>query len=293
MDLIPNLPPPARRGLDMMLRDLLGTGTAAAAAPPASGLDVTVPAATAPTPVMRPQMQAPTPTPHPNMQASTPADSGGGATPQGGLVGNLRKMLGGGGGGFGNILLDAASGTAGVDSSSSPVSAFAQGLAGAAGSRSSRSDTARKRSQEDEDRAFDRRMRVAAGERADRRAEISELKSLSSIMRDIRNGGLSTSESLRVESLVRDFARDLEAQALPPEEILTQTEAYREDVMARIGAGTSNGSAATSAGAVDAPSAAPAAGTQEDPAKPASHADFEALPSGAWFINPARLLQKK
>lgn len=287
--------------------------------PVASGLgDIAMPQAAAP--AMPAQGGAPM-----NIvpEGAPPAQGGGG------LADKLRAMLGGGapaqgGGGFdfGNFLTDTGAGLAASgDWRLNPFQALGAGVSGAAASQNERSSEERKRALQDmqitdkrEDRKFkiedrsyqrerdkirdardDRNFNETSAERADMRKyrktaeeragqahELNMVKATQEVMRGL-SPDLTLDQRLKVENAVSSRLKTLigDTVTAEPGELKALTEQVRNEIM-----GTP---------ALSAPATPTAAGTQEDPHKPADQTTFDALPSGAWFINPAdgRLLRKK
>lgn len=212
-------------------------------------------------------------------------------------------------------------GTAGVDPRSPGISAFAQGGAGAFGSRDrvAAAEEAKKIAASDrkmkledrelaqDDKAFDRAIKTSGEKRAvakDKRdaksSEITMIKTISEVMRNV-DPQLDIKDRIAVERLVRDEGKRLyEAEGLQGEELKTKMQEYSRDLQGRL---ISKKPSITGAPASDAPPSAPAkpvaptgdGKTQALPSRPVDQQSFDSLPSGAWFVNPAdgRVLQKQ
>ncbi len=202
------------------------------------------------------------------------------------------------------------SGMAAVDPRQPGLTAFAQGAAGALKGRDAfeASEAARVTAAEDramklDDRSFKRSTDIAGERRADARekregrsAEIQMVKTVSDVMKNL-DPTLDVKDRIAVERLVRDEGKRLqESGVLDAQKLKTEMETYRQGLEDRLKAGkpTVGAGAAPANGA----SAAPAAGagkTAQDAARPTTQQAFDALPSGAYFVNPAdgRVMQKK
>jgi len=216
-----------------------------------------------------------------------------------------------------SFLRSVMTGAAGVDPSRPGIGAFAQGASGAMAARDALSERekATKLAEEDrsmklDDRAFDRAKDIRGESRADAREkregrlnEIKMLEATAKVMRDV-DPSLDIKDRIAVERLVRDEGKRLmDAEALSGEELQTAMETYRKDIEGRLTANkpritgaqpapaAKSGTGATS----KAPTGSGDGKSQSSPAAPVDKSAFDALPSGAWFVNPAdgRVLQKK
>ncbi len=216
-----------------------------------------------------------------------------------------------------SFIRSVMTGAASVDPSRPGISAFAQGASGAMNARDALSDKEKAARIADEDRemkiddrAFDRAKDIRGESRADSREkregrlnEIKMLEATAKVMRDV-DPSLDIKDRIAVERLVRDEGKRLmDAESLSGEELQTAMETYRKDIEGRLTAnkpritGAQPGPAAKSGtGATSkAPTGSGDGKSQSSPAAPVDKSAFDALPSGAWFVNPAdgRVLQKK
>ena len=254
-----------------------------------------------------------------DLMAGLPPASGGGATrsmepmagsmpdtgadPYAQSAADPKKFLGMTGNDWRDVLQSVFQGAAGVDPSSPGLSAFAQGGAGTfnafnkqAAARSAAETAAEDRSWKREDRTiaaddrqYKRGREGAKDAREARTSEVALVKTLSDVMRNM-DPQLDTKDRIAVERLVRDEGKRLmDAEALSGEELKTAMETYRKDLEGRLKQQNPHvGGGAPGATAGNGKS-------QSAPARPASRQAFDALPSGAWFVNPAdgRVMQKK
>lgn len=219
-------------------------------------------------------------------------------------------------------------GAANVNPSSPMGSAFFQGAGGAVAAKSKFDKDAaasnlaaedRKLKLEDrelkiDDRAWNRSKDMASEKRNKRSDDLKMIEVMSKVMKDI-DPTLNTKDRIAIERLVRDEGKRLmDREALQGEELKTQMETYRKGLEERVKGGKNTlgvpGPESPSApeGAVKpapggtvygATPKSPATGgsgaDKSQPAMPRAQADFDKLPSGAYFINPSdgRVLLKK
>lgn len=173
-----------------------------------------------------------------------------------------------------------------------------------------------------DDRAWNRSKDMASEKRATskeardkRQADLKMLEVTSKVMKDI-DPTLDIKDRIAIERLVRDEGKRLmDKESLQGEELKTKMETYRKDIEERVKGGSGTGALGVPEPAPAAPSGAvkpapggtvfgatpesPATGgdgsDRSRPAMPHTQADFDKLPSGAWFINPSdgRVLPKK
>lgn len=187
-----------------------------------------------------------------------------------------------------------ARGMASADPTAPPLTAFGQGMSGALEGRRSEELADQKAQLAAEDREFERNMRTAENRRAEarekreaRKAEIMNTKAVTEIMRSL-GGALTTDEKFKLEKQITDYAKAINPDGMMKEEDLKAAlDEYRADLERRLGVRQE-----------PAGGNAPAGGdgsSREKPARPMTRQAFAALPSGAWFVNPAdgRILQKK
>lgn len=260
----------------------------------------------------------PLPPMRPDPMALSSAQAPGGASSDGSLMEGLRSLLGGGGGGdnaggkfnLADILADFGAGAAapsentiwgrvgaGIHGATTSSDQRAKGVKADQLAKEDRALKMEDRELRKEDREFDRRMRQAAASRASassaraaRSAQFTELKTVADLMEKI-NPRLKASDRIAVERLVRDHGKDLETDGLSRDEIMSGMDDYRRQLEAEI-----TGQSAGTATPADVTPAGPGDGASRDQAaEVTSQDDFNALPSGAWFINPAdgRVLQKR
>lgn len=131
-------------------------------------------------------------------------------------------------------------GAAAVDPTAPKLSAFAQGAAGAAGSRYKEIEAEKVRQQQAARQNFEDALKV----RADTRAESKERREgvtagarknyYEARAAKITNPALDTKDKIAIERLVRDHGRDLQRQGKLDTEILPAMEAYRKQLEADI-----------------------------------------------------------
>jgi hypothetical protein len=173
-----------------------------------------------------------------------------------------------------------------------------------------------------DDRAWNRSKDMASEKRATskeardkRQADLKMLEVTSKVMKDI-DPTLDIKDRIAIERLVRDEGKRLmDKESLQGEELKTKMETYRKDIEERVKGGSGTGALGVPEPAPAAPSGAvkpapngtvygatpesPATGgsgaDKSQPAMPRNKADFDNLPSGAYFINPSdgRVLLKK
>lgn len=231
---------------------------------------------------------------------------------------SARQPAGGGGFNWGNALRDIGAGMASTSWQDNPFQAFGKGVSGADASQQHREKAARDKLLQDlsiamkqEDRTYQRerdaksddhwqkQFDATQGDRAyqrgrdaktDKRAgethDLSMLTGAQSLMRSLNPSfeNLSLDQRINLDKAVSDRLKAMNPNGFStPEELAPMVEKIRNELLGVKPAATS-------------PAAAPAsAGTEADPHKPTDKATFDALPSGAWFINPAdgRLLRKQ
>lgn len=270
-----------------------------------------------PTPKAEPAVERPAMAPRSRLQPS-----GGISAPQpsqGGISGQDVS----------SIIKAALMGAANVNPGSPMGSAFFQGAGGAVAAQDkfSRDAAATKQAAEDrelklDDRAWSRSKDMASEKRAtskeardERQADLKMLEVTSKVMKDI-DPTLDIKDRIAIERLVRDEGKRLmDSEALQGEELKTKMETYRKDLEERVKGGSGTGALGVPEPAPAAPSGAvkpapggtvygatpesPATGgdgsDKSRPAMPHTQADFDKLPSGAYFINPSDggVLQKK
>lgn len=143
-----------------------------------------------------------------------------------------------------------------------------------------------------DDREFTRRMKEAENRRAEakearetRRAEIQNARTVTEIMRNLP-GTVTTDQKFKIEKQLTDYAKAINDGTMTKDELKAALEEYRQELERRLGIGGGQGSGQIIGGDGSAPDRA---------ARPRSRAEFDALPSGAYFVNPAdgRVLRKK
>lgn len=262
--------------------------------------------------VDRPAM-APMSRPQPSGVISAPQASGGGFSGQD----------------VSSAIKAALLGAANVNPSSPMGSAFFQGAGGAVAAQDkfSKDATASSLAAEDrklkledrdlklDDRAWNRSKDMASEKRNKRSDDLKMIEVMSKVMKDI-DPTLDIKDRIAIERLVRDEGKRLmDKESLQGEELKTKMETYRKDIEERVKGGSGTGALGVPEPAPAAPSGAvkpapggtvygatpesPATGgsgaDKSQPAMPRSKADFDNLPSGAYFINPSdgRVLLKK
>jgi len=269
-----------------------------------------------PTPKAEPAVERPAMAPRSRLQPS-----GGISAPQpsqGGISGQDVS----------SIIKAALMGAANVNPGSPMGSAFFQGAGGAVAAQDkfSRDAAATKQAAEDrelklDDRAWSRSKDMASEKRAtskeardERQADLKMLEVTSKVMKDI-DPTLDIKDRIAIERLVRDEGKRLmDKESLQGEELKTKMETYRKEVEERVKGGKNTlgvpGPEAPSApeGAVkpapngtvygatpESPATGGSGADKSQPAMPRNKADFDNLPSGAYFINPSdgRVLLKK
>lgn len=203
----------------------------------------------------------------------------------------------------GSMIRNALIGAASVDPTRGKFGAFAQGAAGAAkGMRDEQMaqqalDAARA------DKQFDQGLKLSGENRAiakdARDARTQNISNTEVVQRIIKgaSGELTPDQKLKLEGDVMRFARNINPTGNMLEPELTQRlDRYRNEAEARIrgqAVAPQQGQGGAAKGA--APTAGGDGKTAQTPARPANLAAFEALPKGAFFINPrdGALLQKK
>ena len=209
-------------------------------------------------------------------------------------------------GDLGSIIRNALIGAANVDPTRSKLGAAIQGAAGATkGMRDEQlqqqmMDAARADKQFDQGLKLSGENRAVAKDARDARSQnIANTKTVQEIIRGA-SGDLTPDQKLKLESDVMRYARNINPTGTMPEaELRQKLDAYRDEASARIRGTT----VAPQGGQAQQPSAgkAGAAATGGDgksaqsAARPANQAAFDALPKGAFFINPrdGQLMQKK
>lgn len=190
-----------------------------------------------------------------------------------------------------------ARGAASADPTAPGFTAFAQGMSGAMDSRRQEQLGDEKARLAADDREFERRMKTSENRRAEardqresRRAEIENTKAVTDIMRSL-GGSLSTDQKFKFEKQITDYAKAINPDGMmDADQLKAALDEYRTDLEQRMGV-----SRAQPGGGQKAPARGGDGRSRESPAQPTDQASFAALPSGAWFINPAdgRILQKK
>ncbi len=206
-------------------------------------------------------------------------------------------------GDLGSIIRNALIGAANVDPTRSKLGAAIQGAAGATkGMRDEQlqqqmMDAARA------DKQFDQGLKLSGENRAvakdARDARTQNISNTEAVQRIIKgaSGDLTPDQKLKLEGDVMRFARNINPTGTMTESELTQRlDKYRNEAAARIRGEAVAPQGGSPQGKDAKPQSAGGDGkSAQTAARPANQAAFDALPKGAFFINPrdGQLMQKK